>query len=38
MRLEFTDEEQSFREDVRSFLRERLSPDIAACMNAAGAA
>lgn len=28
MRLEFTDEEQSFREDVRSFLRERLSADI----------
>ena len=28
MRLEFTDEEQSFREDVRSFLREQLSPDI----------
>jgi alkylation response protein AidB-like acyl-CoA dehydrogenase len=28
MRLEFTDEEQSFREEVRSFLRERLSPDI----------
>jgi alkylation response protein AidB-like acyl-CoA dehydrogenase len=28
MRLEFTDEEQAFREEVRSFLRERLSPDI----------
>jgi alkylation response protein AidB-like acyl-CoA dehydrogenase len=28
MRLEFTDEEQSFREEVRSFLREQLSPDI----------
>jgi alkylation response protein AidB-like acyl-CoA dehydrogenase len=30
MRLEFTDEEQSFREEVRSFLREQLSPDISA--------
>ena len=28
MRLEFTDEEQSFREEVRSFLREQLSADI----------
>ena len=28
MRLEFTDEEQSFREEVRSFLREQLTPDI----------
>jgi len=28
MRLEFTDEEQSFREQVRSFLREQLSPEI----------
>src|ERR1700688_4492458 len=28
MRLEFTDEEQSFREVVRSFLREQLSPGI----------
>jgi alkylation response protein AidB-like acyl-CoA dehydrogenase len=28
MRLEFTDEEQSFREEVRRFLREQLSPDI----------
>ncbi len=28
MRLEFTDEEQAFREEVRSFLREQLSPDI----------
>ena len=28
MRLEFTDEEQSFREEVRSFLRDKLSPDI----------
>src|SRR3984893_13002306 len=28
MRLEFTDEEQSFREEVRCFLREQLSPDI----------
>src|SRR5258708_39557146 len=28
MRLEFTDEEQSFREEVRSFLREQLSSDI----------
>jgi len=28
MRLEFTDEEQAFREEVRSFLRERLSKDI----------
>src|SRR5271169_2534929 len=28
MRLEFTDEEQSFREEVRSFLRERLSKEI----------
>ena len=28
MRLEFTDEEQSFREQVRAFLREKLSSDI----------
>ena len=28
MRLEFTDEEQSFREEVRGFLRDKLSPDI----------
>ncbi len=28
MRLEFTDEEQSFREEVRGFLRENLSPAI----------
>src|SRR5277367_5188003 len=28
MRLEFTDEEQAFREEVRGFLREHLSPDI----------
>ena len=28
MRLEFTDEEQSFREEVRRFLREQLSRDI----------
>src|SRR5580658_195614 len=28
MRLEFTDEEQSFREEVRTFLREQLAPDI----------
>ena len=28
MRLEFTDEEQAFREEVRSFLRDKLSPDI----------
>jgi alkylation response protein AidB-like acyl-CoA dehydrogenase len=28
MRLEFTDEEQAFRDEVRSFLREQLSPDI----------
>ncbi len=28
MRLEFTGEEQSFREEVRSFLREQLSSDI----------
>src|SRR6202790_3058529 len=28
MRLEFTDEEQAFREQVRRFLREQLSPDI----------
>src|SRR5260221_7961832 len=28
MRLEFTDEEQSFREEVRGFLREQLSPEI----------
>jgi len=28
MRLEFTDEEQSFRQEVRSFLREQLSSDI----------
>jgi len=30
MRLEFTEEEQSFREEVRSFLREQLSADISA--------
>ena len=30
MRLEFTDEEQAFREQVRAFLREKLSPDISA--------
>jgi alkylation response protein AidB-like acyl-CoA dehydrogenase len=30
MRLEFTDEEQAFREEVRAFLREKLSPDISA--------
>jgi alkylation response protein AidB-like acyl-CoA dehydrogenase len=28
MRLEFTDEEQAFREEVRSFLREKLSPAV----------
>src|ERR1700737_3377070 len=28
MRLEFTDEEQAFRDEVRPFLREQLSPDI----------
>src|ERR1700692_1343863 len=28
MRLEFTDEEQAFREEVRTFLREKLSSDI----------
>jgi alkylation response protein AidB-like acyl-CoA dehydrogenase len=28
MRLEFTDEEQAFREEVRSFLREKLDPAI----------
>ena len=28
MRLEFTDEENSFREEVRAFLREKLSADI----------
>src|SRR3979490_145276 len=28
MRLEFTDEEQAFRQEVQSFLREQLSPDI----------
>ena len=28
MRLEFTEEEQAFREEVRSFLREQLSPAI----------
>ena len=28
MRLEFTDQEQSFREEVRAFLREQLPPDI----------
>jgi alkylation response protein AidB-like acyl-CoA dehydrogenase len=28
MRLEFTDEEQAFREEVRGFLREQLSADI----------
>jgi alkylation response protein AidB-like acyl-CoA dehydrogenase len=30
MRLEFTDEEQAFREEVRAFLREKLSSDISA--------
>jgi alkylation response protein AidB-like acyl-CoA dehydrogenase len=30
VRLEFTDEEQAFREEVRAFLREKLSPDISA--------
>jgi alkylation response protein AidB-like acyl-CoA dehydrogenase len=30
MRLEFTEEEQSFREEVRGFLREHLSADISA--------
>ena len=28
MRLEFTDEEQAFREEVRVFLRNRLAPEI----------
>src|SRR5258708_32691178 len=28
MRLEFTDEEQAFRDEVRNFLREQLSSDI----------
>jgi alkylation response protein AidB-like acyl-CoA dehydrogenase len=28
MHLEFTEEEQAFRQDVRRFLRERLAPDI----------
>src|SRR3984893_3842318 len=28
MRLEFTDEELAFRDEVRTFLREELSPDI----------
>ncbi|HEY4444808.1 MAG TPA: acyl-CoA dehydrogenase family protein, partial [Steroidobacteraceae bacterium] len=28
MRLEFTDEEQAFREEVRTFLREQLTSDI----------
>ncbi len=28
MQLEFTDQEQSFREEVRAFLREQLSPDL----------
>ena len=28
MRLEFTDEEQAFREEVREFLRQKLSTDI----------
>jgi alkylation response protein AidB-like acyl-CoA dehydrogenase len=28
MRLEFTDEEQSFREEVRGFLRDQLAPSI----------
>jgi len=28
MRLEFTDQEQAFRDEVRGFLREQLSPDI----------
>src|SRR6202161_4815191 len=28
MRLEFTDEEQAFREEVRGFLRQKLSPAI----------
>ena len=28
MRLEFTDEEQSFRQEVRDFLRQKLAPDI----------
>jgi alkylation response protein AidB-like acyl-CoA dehydrogenase len=28
MQLEFTDQEQAFREEVRGFLREQLSPDI----------
>lgn len=28
MHLEFTEEEQAFREHVRRFLRERLPPDI----------
>jgi hypothetical protein len=28
MRLEFSDEELAFREEVRSFLRQQLSPSI----------
>jgi alkylation response protein AidB-like acyl-CoA dehydrogenase len=28
MHLEFTDQEQSFREEVRAFLRDRLPPDL----------
>ncbi len=28
MRLEFTEEEQAFREEVRAFLREKLPPRI----------
>ena len=28
MRLEFTDQEQAFREEVRAFLRDKLTPDI----------
>jgi alkylation response protein AidB-like acyl-CoA dehydrogenase len=28
MRLEFTDEEQAFRDEVRTFLHDQLSPDI----------
>jgi len=28
MRLEFTEEEQAFREEVRAFLREKLPPSI----------
>ena len=27
MRLEFTDEENSFREEVRTFLRDKLTSD-----------